>query len=176
MQRKEEDIGKGEIMGKRITPLDLAAVVGTLYPPPFDEPCRVRERRKLGDAAGLTQFGINIVRLPPGGWSSQRHWHKKSDEFVYILSGEATLVTDEGEELLHAGECAGFKAGDEDGHCLQNRSDADLVFLEVGTRLEDDEGDYPDIDMKFDFAARPYPFLHKDGTPYPPKERSRPKG
>ena len=87
-------------MSKRIDVATVAAVIGTLYPPPYDEPCRIRERRRLGDAAGLQQFGVNLLRLPPGAWSSQRHWHSHEDEFVYVLSGEVTLVTDAGAELL----------------------------------------------------------------------------
>jgi len=113
----------------------IAPIVGTLYPTPFDKPCRKRERRKLGDAAGLTQFGVNLLRLPPGVWSSQRHWHTGSDEFVYILSGEVILLTDSGEELLRAGDAAGFKAGDTNGHCLQNRSDREALVLEIGSRI-----------------------------------------
>ena len=81
-------------MSKRIDFATIAPVIGTLYPSPFDEPCRKRERRKLGDAAGLTQFDVNLLRLPPGSWSSQRHWHTKEDEFVFVLSGEVVLVTD----------------------------------------------------------------------------------
>ena len=90
-------------MKKRIDVDGLTPVVGTLYPPPFDLPCRGRERSKLGDAAGLSQFGVNLCRLPPGAWSSQRHWHTGGDEFVYVLSGEVVLVTDGGEEVLRAG-------------------------------------------------------------------------
>jgi Cupin domain len=97
-------------MKKRIDVTSLPSVVGTLYPPSFDVPCRARERTKLGDAAGLTQFGVNLLRLPPGAWSSQRHWHTREDEFVYVLSGEVVLVTDGGEEVLRAGDAAGFPA------------------------------------------------------------------
>ena len=79
---------------KHIDPATLPPVTGTLYPAPFDEPCRARQRRKLGDAAGLTQFGVNLLTLPPGAWSSQRHWHSHEDEFVYVLKGELMLVTD----------------------------------------------------------------------------------
>src|SRR3984885_9342026 len=136
-------------MAKRIDATLLAPVIGTLYPTPFDQPCRTRERRKLGDAAGLKQFGVNLLRLPPGAWSSQRHWHTAEDEFVYVLEGEVVLVTDAGEETLRPGDCAGFKAGVEDGHHLQNRSKADVVLLEVGSRKAEDAGDYPDIDMRF---------------------------
>src|SRR5215831_7101180 len=107
-------------MSKRIDVASLAPIVGTLYPPPFDEPCRARTRTKLGDAAGLTQFGVNLLRLPPGAWSSQRHWHTAEDEFVYVLSGEVVLVTDWGEEVLRPGDAVGFRAGDQNGHCLQN--------------------------------------------------------
>src|SRR5450432_4235399 len=116
-------------MPKRIDPKDLLAHTGTFYPPPYDEPCRARERRKLGDAAGLTQFGVNLLRLAPGVWSSQRHWHTGQDEFVYVLQGEVVLVTDAGEEILKPGDCAGFKASEQDGHHLQNRSDRDVLLL-----------------------------------------------
>src|SRR6266542_4933278 len=119
---------------KRIDVGTIAPVIGTLYPSPFDQPCRTRQRRKLGDAACLTQFGVNLLILPPGAWSSQRHWHTESDEFVYVLSGEVTLVTDGGEEVLRADDAAGFKAGDINGHCLQNRSQTVARVLEIGTR------------------------------------------
>jgi hypothetical protein len=89
--------------------------VGTFYPPPFHTPCLARARTKLGDAAGLTQFGVNLLRLPPGAWSSQRHWQTLSDEFVFVLAGEVTLVTDAGEEVLKAGEAAGFNRLRKDG-------------------------------------------------------------
>jgi uncharacterized cupin superfamily protein len=115
-------------MSKKIDIASIKPVIGTLYPPPLDEPCLSRERTKLGDAAGLTQFGVNLLRLPPGAWSSQRHWQTASDEFVYVLSGEVTLVTDTGSEVLGAGDAAGFRAGDPDGHCLQNRTDDDALY------------------------------------------------
>ena len=134
-------------MKKRIDIAALTPVVGTLYPSPFDVPCRARQRTKLGDAAGLTQFGVNLLRLPPGAWSSQRHWHTGEDEFVYVLSGEVVLVSNGGEEVLRAGDAAGFRAGDANGHCLQNRSDHDAQILEIGTRVPGDAADYPDIDM-----------------------------
>jgi uncharacterized cupin superfamily protein len=113
----------------------------------------------------LTQFGVNLLRLAPGVWSSQRHWHTGQDEFVYVLEGEVVLVTDAGEEILKPGDCAGFKAGDRDGHHLQNRGVADAVLLEIGTRVADDSGEYPDIDMVFK-AANPPIYIRKDGTPY----------
>jgi uncharacterized cupin superfamily protein len=141
---------------------------GTRYPPPFDAPCRNRSWIRLGDAAGLTQFGVSLVHLPPGAWSSQRHWHSHEDEFVYMLSGELVLVTNDGEETLRRGDCAGFKAADRNGHCLQNRSPQDAEFLVVGTRVDEDRGEYPDIDLVF-MPGR-YSggggYRHKDGTPY----------
>src|SRR5579885_2468584 len=117
-------------MAKRIDPQTLSAVTGTTYPAPYDKPCRTRGRKRLGDAAGLTQYGVNLLRLPPGAWSSHRHWHSEQDEFVYVLAGEVVLVTDAGEEILKAGDCAGFKAGERDGHHLQNRSGAEALLLE----------------------------------------------
>lgn len=122
---------------------------GTKYPAPYDEPCRAREWVSLGDAAGLTQFGVRLVTLPPGAWSSQRHWHMHEDEFVYMLEGELILVTDGREDVMGPGDCAGFKAGDRNGHCLQNRSDAPAKFLVAGSRDDRDWGEYADIDMKF---------------------------
>jgi uncharacterized cupin superfamily protein len=145
--------------------IDLASApvrTGTGYPAPHDAPCRMRHRLQLGNAAGLSQFGVNLLTLKPGVWSSQRHWHHQEDEFVYILSGEVVLITDAGEEVLKAGDCAGFPANDGNGHHLVNRSNADATLLEVGTRSNGDSGVYPDIDMLFG----PRGFTHKDGTPY----------
>jgi uncharacterized cupin superfamily protein len=141
---------------------------GTRYPAPFDAPCRSRAWRRLGDAAGLTQFGVNLLRLPPGAWSSQRHWHSHEDEFVYVLDGDVVLVTDKGEEMLRAGDCAGFKAGDPNGHCLQNRSLRDAELLIVGTRSDEDQAAYPDIDLervggRYSGGGA---YRHKDGSPY----------
>jgi uncharacterized cupin superfamily protein len=161
-------------MQKRIDAATPTAVIGTLYPPPFDSPCRSRERTKLGDAAGLTQFGVNLLRLPPGAWSSQRHWHTSGDEFVYILSGEVVLVTDGGEEVLRAGDVAGFTAQDTNGHCLQNRSDREARVLEIGTRVPGDTAYYPDIDMVAPADGKPAVYTHRDGTPYPDIRRRGP--
>src|SRR5437773_6843955 len=108
---------------------------GSGYPAPFNEKPGGRIRQRLGDAGGLSDVGVNLLRLPPGAWSSQRHWHTAEDEFVYVLSGEVVLVTDGGEEALRAGDTAGFPAGDSNGHCLQNRSNADAQVLEIGTRV-----------------------------------------
>jgi len=160
-------------MAKRIDPETLPEIVGTLYPPPFDKACRSRGRRKLGDAAGLTQFGVNLLRLPPGAWSSQRHWHMEQDEFVYVLAGEVILVTDDGKEVLKAGDCAGFKAGDRNGHHLQNRGHDDALVLEIGTRTKTDRGEYSDIDMAFDTGTKAI-YLRKDGTPYTDIKRRGP--
>src|ERR1700734_2020882 len=112
-------------MGNKIDFSSVPVVTGSRYPAPFDVPCAARSRQRLGDAAGLTQFGVNLLRLPPGVWSSQRHWHTGEDEFVYVLSGEVVLVTNAGDEVLRAGDAAGFPANDHDGHCLQNRSGQD---------------------------------------------------
>jgi uncharacterized cupin superfamily protein len=153
-------------MSKKIDPAALAPIVGTMYPPPFDEPCLSRERTRLGDAANLTQFGVNLLRLPPGAWSSQRHWHTHSDEFIFVLSGEVTVVTDSGPELLRPGEAAGFKAGDTNGHCLQNRSTADATVLEIGTRTPEDSAAYSDVDMLLPVGGQPAMYTRRDGTPY----------
>jgi len=161
-------------MKKRIDIAGLTTVAGTLYPSPFDLPCRARERTKLGDAAGLTQFGVNLCRLPPGAWSSQRHWHTGGDEFVYVVSGEVVLVTEGGEEVLRAGDSAGFPAGDTNGHCFQNRSDRHAQILEVGTRVPGDTADYPDIDMIAPAGGKPAAYTHRDGTPYPDIRRRGP--
>ena len=153
-------------MGKRINLEIIEPVIGTLYPSPFDKPCRSRERKKLGDAAGLTQYGVNLLCLPPGAWSSQRHWHSESDEFVYVLSGEIVLVTDDGEEVLKGGDCAGFKANDPNGHCLQNRSNAVAIALEIGSRAPADSCTYSDIDMLSPAGGKPAIYTHRDGAPY----------
>lgn len=140
---------------------------GTAYPEPFDQPCRARRRWKLGDAVGLDQYGVNLLRLPDGAWSSQRHWHHGEDEFVWVLEGEVVLIEDEGETILRAGDCAGWKAGVKNGHHIVNRSGREAVLLEVGTRTPGgDRGEYPDIDLRFGGG-----YSHRDGTPYPPTER-----
>ncbi len=140
---------------------------GTGYPAPFDQPCLERVRKRLGDAGGLTQFGVNLLTLMPGVWSSQRHWHSSEDEFVYVLSGEVVLKSDTGEEVLRAGDCAAFPKGDGNGHHLLNQSDAPAILLEVGTRSDDDVCRYPELDLMID--AKVDVFTHRDGTPYPKK-------
>ncbi len=148
--------------------LDLAAIAvnkGTGYPAPFDEPCRARMRQRLGDAGGLSDFGVNLLTLLPGVWSSQRHWHADEDEFVYIVSGEAVLVSDAGEELLRAGDCAAFPKGEANGHHLINRGDVPCICLEIGSRSPNDVSNYPGLDLKID--AKVGEFAHRDGTLYP---------
>ena len=144
----------------------LPARRGSGYPAPFDAPCAGREKQRLGDAFGLADYGVNRVVLPPGAWSSQRHWHAKEDELVYVLQGEPVLVTDRGRTQLKPGMCAGFPAGAEDGHHLRNETDRPVVYLEVGSRRRDDAVDYPDIDMRLAGRGEGDGFLHKDGTPY----------
>jgi uncharacterized cupin superfamily protein len=147
--------------------IDLAAVAvrkGTGYPDPFNEPCADRTRRRLGDAGGLRDFGVNLMTLPPGGWSSQRHWHSHEDELVYVLEGELTLVEDDGETLLRAGECAAFPKGTGNGHHLKNLSSAIAVYLEAGSRSPHDLTTCSDIDMMS--SSTDGRFVHKDGSPY----------
>ncbi len=150
-----------------VDPATVPAKVGSGYPQPFAAAVAAREKRALGDALGLSNFGVNLARLAPGVLSSQRHWHSRQDEFVYVVEGELVLVTDAGEQTLSAGMAAGFPAGSGDGHHLINRTDVDALYLEVGSRDEaNDEVDYPDIDLirrKKDGARV---FFHKDGTPY----------
>ena len=154
-------------MPKRISIEHAPTITGSRYPAPYHQPCTERVRRCLGDAAGLSQFGVNLTRLAPGGWSSQKHWHTGEDEFVFVVSGEVVLVTDAGEEVLRAGDCAGFKAGDENGHHLQNRTQQEVVVLEVGTRApHSDDVFYPGIDLLLPKGSPRPGFAHSDGTPY----------
>lgn len=153
------------------TPLaaaELPVQQGSGYPPPFrlDAGGGVR-RQVLGDAAGLTQFGVNLLMLAPGEGSAQRHWHTTEDELVYVLDGEVTLISDAGERVLRAGEFAGFPAGHADGHRIVNRSPSPARLLELGSRRQDDECHYPDIDLHLRRDADGKPtFTHKDGAPW----------
>jgi uncharacterized cupin superfamily protein len=137
---------------------------GSGYPAPFNSPCETRTRRRLGDAGGLKDFGVNLMTLPPGGWSSQRHWHSDEDEFVIVLEGELTLVENDGETSLRAGDCAAFPKGTGNGHHLKNQSSVLAVYLEVGSRNPNDLTTCSDIDMMSSNADGR--FVHKDGTAY----------
>ena len=152
--------------------IDLATVSsrrGSAYPAPHDAPCADRLRHMLGDAGNLAAFGVNLMQLPPGSWSSQRHWHSHEDEFVYILSGEVVLIEDGGEQVMVAGDCAAFPAGSGNGHHLVNRSEALATFLEVGPRDNRDCTTYSDIDM---MTGEGGAYVRKDGNPI--SEISRP--
>ena len=153
-------------MPKKIDLTKAPAVAGTLYPPPFDQPCLKRRRVKIGDAAGLTQFGVNLCTLPPGSWSSQRHWHEKEDELIYVVEGEVVLVTDGGEQVLRAGACAGYPAGSRDAHQLVNRSGSPARYLEVGNRIDGDNAFYPDDDLMWCEDQNGVYAAHKDGRRY----------
>jgi uncharacterized cupin superfamily protein len=147
--------------------IDLAKVFvrkGSGYPAPYNEPVAERLKQGLGDAGGLTDFGVNLTRLPPGTWSAQRHWHSGEDEFVFVVAGELVLVSDGGEEILRAGDCAAFPKNLANGHKLENRTQHIATYLEVGTRTTGDVCSYPDIDMLL--ARDDGVFTHKDGTPY----------
>ncbi|MFO1084692.1 MAG: cupin domain-containing protein [Reyranellaceae bacterium] len=145
--------------------IDLPVRVGTDYPAPHDLPCRQRRRQALGDVFGLSQFGVNVLELPPGAWSSQRHWHERQDELVYVLDGEVVLVTDEGETVLTAGMTAGFPAGSGNGHHLINRSGKSTRVLVVGTRTTEEIAHYSDIDMMVSEDAGGWSYHTKDGRP-----------
>lgn len=150
--------------------IDIASVkvdASTGYPEPYRQVTVGRERKRLGLAAGLDQFGVNICRLKPGAASSQRHWHANEDEFVYVLEGEVVLCEDGGETILKPGDAAAWKAGVANGHCLVNRSDRDAIVLEVGTRAKTERATYPDIDMRMERDEKGARYLHKNGEPYP---------
>lgn len=147
---------------------DVTETSGTLYPKPHDATCQNRFVRRLGNAFGLSQIGFNLTRLPPGVWSSQRHWHTHEDEFVYMLEGELVLVSDAGEALLCAGDCIGWPAGVADGHQLINRSDSDAVYLCAGNRHAQDVAEYSDIDMRTqsDRYGNFKGYVRRDGSGY----------
>ena len=146
--------------------LDIASIPEkgvTGYPAEFAAITKGRFRKRLGDAGGLTQFGVNICRIEPGSGSSHRHWHHNEDEFVYMLSGEAVLIENEGETIMHSGDAATFKAGVANGHTLVNRGTVDAVFLEVGTRAGTEIAEYPDVDMRAVNDGNALIFTRKDG-------------
>ncbi len=136
------------------------------YPKQFSPPFQGREKQALGNAAGLTQFGVNLMRLKPGAISALRHWHEREDEFVYVVEGELMLIENEGETHLRAGEAAGFKRGVANGHHLVNRSQHDAVFLVVGTRASPERIHYSDKDLVYDYDGMSFTFTHRSGMPY----------
>ncbi len=135
------------------------------YPKEFAQVIAGREKQKLGDAVGLTQFGVNITRINAHSASALRHWHEQEDEFIYMLEGELVLQENDGETVLKAGDCAGFKAGSGIAHCLINRTDRDAVYLEVGTRAKSERVHYPDVDfmMERDDVSRRW--FRRSGEP-----------
>lgn len=139
---------------------------GTIYPTQFKDGLDGRIKRALGDAGGLSQFGANLTTLEPGAISAQRHWHSSEDEFVYILDGTLTLVTDAGEEQLSAGMAAAFPAGEANGHQIVNRSNAAATYLEIGTRMQEDDVVYSDIDLRMEKRDGQRTFKHRNGGPY----------
>lgn len=145
-----------------LDPSSVADVAGTLAPEPYRQRMMARSKRKIGDALGLADFGVNITTLPPGVWSSVRHWHSHEDEFIYVLEGSLTLVTDAGEQILGPGMAAGFPKGKPDGHHLINKSDKPARYLEIGTRDRQDTTNYPDADLAFLPGKG---LVRKDGSP-----------
>jgi uncharacterized cupin superfamily protein len=157
----------GKLSLPALDPDTVPADNKTGYPEVYRAAVAGRAKRRLGNAVGLSHFGVNLVRLAPGAASSQRHWHKAEDEFVYILEGEVALVTDAGAQTLTAGMAAGFPAGKPDGHHLVNRSKRDVLYLEVGDRRpESDAAEYPDVDLRLVNRDGKLVFTHKDGTPW----------
>ena len=145
-----------------LDPMTVAAVSRTGYPEPYASRVMPREKRALGDTLGLTRIGINHTTLAPGKESSMRHWHTHEDEFVIVLAGEVVLRTNDGEQILSAGMCAGFPAGAQEGHQLVNRSSRPAIYLEISNRDAQDTVYYPDPDV--DLIATPMGMTRKDGT------------
>jgi uncharacterized cupin superfamily protein len=138
----------------------------TGYPPPYDRAVVGRERKRLGNAAGLDQFGVNLTTLKPGASSALRHWHEREDEFIYVLEGELVLIEDGGETLLKPGDAAGFKANSGNGHHLVNKTDRNAVYLEVGTRSKHERVEYPEADLMVVRDDKGFRYTHKNGDPY----------
>ena len=149
-----------------ITANDIAPRQGSSYPAPFVHLVAGRSKRVLGDQFDLTQFGVNLTTLEPGAASALRHWHMHEDEFIYVLEGEPMLVNNEGEHQLGPGMCAGFKAGDANGHQIVNKSSRQVVYLEIGTRSPVEQVDYPDVDLKAEKLDGKYVMTRKDGSSY----------
>lgn len=154
------------VKGPGFDPATIPARTSSTYPEPYRSQVTGRVKRRLGDAAGLKNFGVNLVTLAPGDLSSMRHWHSRQDEFIFVVEGELVLVTDAGDQVLSAGMAAGFPAGKEDGHHLINRGDRSATYLEMGDRTPGDAAVYSDIDMRAEPAGDSYRYVHKDGTPY----------
>ena len=151
--------------------IDLTNVpvkISTIYPPEYAPQVAGRSSMRLGEAGGLTQFGVNIVILAPGAKSSMRHWHLHEDEFVMMTMGECVLVQDAGETVMRAGDCAAFPAGVPDGHCFINRMETEARFLVVGTKAAREVVTYSDIDFEIEQSPAGNVFRHKDGRPYVP--------
>jgi uncharacterized cupin superfamily protein len=148
-------------------PADVPESNATTYPEPLRAANLKRYNRRLGNHAGLKNFGVNLTRITPGGQSSYRHAHRRQDEFVYVLEGELVLETNAGEQVLRPGTCVGFPAGTGDAHRFLNRTSADAVILVVGDRSASDEIVYPDVDLHGRLEADgKYRYTRKDGTPY----------
>ena len=158
---------KGNVKSETAVVADeIEARVGTMYPQKFAGPCETRQKRVLGNLFGLSQFGVNLTSLPPGAWSARRHWHTNEDEFVYVVEGELVLVTDEGETVIGAGMCAGFPAGEENGHHLVNKSQNPASYLEIGSRMETEKAFYPDDDLVATKTQSGFEFTDRKGKPY----------
>jgi uncharacterized cupin superfamily protein len=140
------------------------------YPDPFWQPIAGRERKRLGNAVGLSQFGVNLTTLKPGAWSSQRHWHRNEDEFIYVIEGEITLCEDHGETVLKPGEAAGWRANGGTGHCLINRTQKNATYIEVGGRVANETVVYSDIDMRLERDKHGVRYLRKTGEPHPARK------
>ena len=149
-----------------VDPATVEVRTGSAYPDQFKAVVEGREKQALGDAVGLTNFGVNLVRLKPGAASAHRHWHSRQDEFIYILEGEVAMITEDGEQTLGPGMAAGFGKGRADGHHLINRSAEDVVYLEVGDRSPGDAASYPDIDLALTTGDGKWLFTNKKGEPY----------
>ena len=158
--------GKKRIDELIIDPKAVAPDSGSAYPPPYDEIVRSRHRHRLSPSTGLSKFGVNLVRLEPGAASSARHWHTEQDEFIYVVAGTVTLVTDEGETALEQGMAAGFPAGNPNAHQVVNRTNEDVWYLEVGDRPKREDVTYPDVDMANAVIEGRPNFTRKDGSAF----------
>ena len=156
----------GKLKTPAFDPKELPEQTASGYPEPYRSRVAGRHRRRLGDHAGLKNFGVNLTRLDPGSESSMRHWHAKQDEFIYVIEGEVTLVTDAGRQKLGPGMAAGFPAGKADGHQLVNESDAPALYLEIGDRTPDDSASYSDVDLAVRMVDGKWVYSRKDGSSF----------